>query len=73
MLKDIQAIAEQIGWPLAVGLFVLVISEKTGLMSIKIGGGHDPSEAVKALDVRVDALEIKIARIDAVIEDRKTR
>ena len=78
MLKDLQDIAEQIGWPLAVGLFLLVASERMGLLSVKIGGSSKSADPSERQDQRLDAHEseihdlgIKVAKLEAVQDERK--
>lgn len=80
MLKDLQHIADQIGWPLAIGLIVLMMSDKIGLMSVKIGGGNKSSDPVERLGQRLDGhddeihdLGIKVAKLEAIQDERKIR
>ena len=79
-MGSIQEIADQIGWPLAIGLVVIVIADRAGLLSIKIGGKEKSVDMHERLEQRLDgqeddihALGLKVARIDAILEDRKTR
>ena len=77
MFKDIAAIAEQIGWPLALGLAFLLIAERTGILSIKIRGREkslDPhernSERLDHHEDDIKELSIKVAKLEAIQDER---
>lgn len=67
MFEDVKGMADQIGWPLAIGLFALVMAQKAGILSIKIGGKGD---GVAELRDDIQALKIQIARIETILEER---
>lgn len=73
MLNDVKVIAEQVGWPIALTMFLLVLGDKLGILSIKVGGkpksADDPR--IDQLIVAVQELGLKVARVEAILEERR--
>lgn len=73
MFNDVKVLAEQIGWPLATILFLLVLGDKLGILSIKVGNKpktSDVDERIDRLITAVNDLGLKVARIEAILEER---
>lgn len=77
MLNDFLAVYELLGLPIATGIFILVISDKFKLLSVKVGGSK-PNDAHDKIGKRIDDLHdeihdlgLKIARLEAILEERK--
>lgn len=73
MFNDVKVLAEQVGWPLATILFLLVLGDKLGILSIKVGGKpktSDVDERIDRLITAVNDLGLKVARIEAILEER---
>lgn len=72
MFHDVKVLAEQVGWPLATILFLLVLGDKLGILSIKVGGkkASDDDRLDKLIAV-VNELGLKVARIEAILEERR--
>lgn len=66
MFEDVKGMADQIGWPLAIGLFALVMAQKAGILSIKLGGKDEVAELRKD----IQALKTTIVRIETILEER---
>lgn len=72
MFEDIKIIADQVGWPLAVALFFIIMGDKLGIMSIKVSNKKSLSydEKIDKLTFIVTELNLKVARIEAILEER---
>ena len=71
MFEDIRVMADQIGWPLALCLFLIIMGDRLGIMSIKVGKktlSYD--EKIDRLTLIVTDLNLKVARIEAILEER---
>lgn len=72
MFEELKLIADQIGWPLAVCLFMLVMGDKFGLLSIKVGKKNITlEEQITRLTASLADLNLKVARIEAILEERR--
>lgn len=60
--QDLRAIAEAIGWPLAVGLFVLVILAKNGWVKVILR--DDKKDEVTVLKAELTDIKIDMARLE---------
>lgn len=67
MFDDIKMIADQVGWPIAMCLFLLIIGDRVGLLSIKKNKEGDRIDQLIAV---VTELGLKVARIEAILEER---
>lgn len=71
MFDELRIMADQIGWPLAVCIFMLVLGDRMGILSIKVGGQpKNIDQRIDKLTTTVEELNIKIARIEAILEER---
>lgn len=68
MFDDIRMIADQVGWPIAMCLFLLIIGDRMGLLSIK---KNKEGDRIDQLIVVVTELGLKVARIEAILEERR--
>lgn len=71
MFDDVKVLADQVGWPIATILFLLVIGDKLGILSIRVGKKKDVDERIDQLIVVVTELGLKVARIEAILEERR--
>lgn len=68
MFDDIKMIADQVGWPIAMCLFLLIIGDRVGLLSIK---KNKEGDRIDQLIVVVTELGLKVARVEAILEERR--
>lgn len=68
MFDDIKMIADQVGWPIAMCLFLLIVGDRMGLLSIK---KNKEGDRIDQLIVVVTELGLKVARIEAILEERR--
>lgn len=68
MFDDIKLIADQVGWPIALCLFLLIIGDRMGMLSIK---KNKDSDRLDQLIVVVTELGLKVARVEAILEERR--
>jgi len=68
MFDDIKLIADQVGWPIAMCLFLLIIGDRMGMLSIK---KNKDSDRLDQLIVVVTELGLKVARVEAILEERR--
>lgn len=71
MFDDVKVLADQVGWPIATILFLLVVGDKLGILSIRVGKKKDVDERIDQLIVVVTELGLKVARIEAILEERR--
>lgn len=72
MFEELKLIADQIGWPLATCLFMLVIGDRLGLLSIKVGKKSVTlEEQISRLTASLADLNLKVARIEAILDERR--
>lgn len=68
MFDDVKMIADQVGWPIAMCLFLLIIGDRMGMLSIK---KNKDSDRLDQLIVVVTELGLKVARVEAILEERR--
>lgn len=68
MFDDVKMIADQVGWPIAMCLFLLIIGDRMGMLSIK---KNKDSDRLDQLIVVVTELALKVARVEAILEERR--
>ena len=68
MFDDIKMIADQVGWPIAMLLFIVIMGDRMGLLSIK---KNVNSDRLDQLIVVVTELGLKVARVEAILEERR--
>lgn len=68
MFDDVKMIADQVGWPIAMCLFLLVLGDRMGMLSIK---KNKDSDRLDQLIVVVTELGLKVARVEAILEERR--
>lgn len=69
MFDDVKMLAEQVGWPIAMTLFLIVLGDRMGILSIKKNTTSD--DRLDKLIVVVTELGLKVARVEAILEERR--
>lgn len=68
MFDDVKLIADQVGWPIAMMFALIILGDRMGMLSIK---KNKDSDRLDQLIVVVTELGLKVARVEAILEERR--
>lgn len=69
MFDDVKGMADQIGWPWAIGVTVLLLMHRAGLLTNK----STTDTAIVALSKDMETVKVQLARLETKLDERTSR